>query len=160
MPAVTVSLAAADLGKRMQERLRGLTTAASPLLWQQGANKVLVHVDSLVPRFLNGWLVCNLDLQADATGRQTLQFVFFLGDDTAGNGLAAGASINAASAPAAQLAEVWGASVQRVLWDAVLDALEAFLAQTATRFPGLPVALGGFQASPNGLSAVVLAGDK
>ena len=160
MPAVTVSLAAADLGKRLQERLRGLSAAAgNTVLWQQNANRVLVHVDSLQSRLLNGWLLCNLDLQSDQTGRQTLQFIFFLGDDSNGNGISAGATINAPSAPAAQLAELWGATVQRVLWDAVLDTLEAMLDQTAARFSGQPVALGGFQASQNGLSAVVLAGD-
>ena len=161
MPALNVSLSADQLTKRMQDRLRGLSaTPANTILWQQQSNRVLIFVDSLHTRLLTGWLLANLDLQSDETGRQTLQFVFYLGAPGEGDGLHAGATVNASTAQASKLAEVWGVSIQRVLWDAVLDALEAFIGQAAAQNPGQAVAIQGFQASPSGLAAVLLAGDK
>jgi hypothetical protein len=161
MPVLDISLSADQLAARMQDRLRGLN-AASPntVLWRQGSAAVLIFVDSLKVRLLTGWLMCNLDLQSDTAGRQTLQFIFYLGSPGLGDGPRAGASINAATAQAAQLADAWGATVQRVLWDAVLDALEAFLAQAATQNPGQPLAIQGFQTAPGSLSAAIVAGDK
>jgi hypothetical protein len=161
MPAFTISVSADQLTGRMQERLHGLNPAPlKTILWQQRGAAVLIYVDSLELRLLTGWLLCNLDLQTDAQGRQTLQFVFYLGTPGLGDGLHAGGSINASTTQAAHLAEVWGATVQRVLWDAVLDALEAFLAQAAAQNPGQPLAIQGFQAAPNFLSAIIIAGDK
>jgi hypothetical protein len=161
MPAVTVSLSADQLQKRMQDRLRGLNPAApNTVLWQQTNSRVLLFVDSLRARVIPGWLVCDVDLQSDATGRQTLQFVFYLGTSGQGDGLHASATINAGNPQASQLAEVWGATTQRVLWDAVLDGLEAFVSQVAAKFPGQAVNMLGFQAAANTLSAVVMAGDK
>jgi hypothetical protein len=161
MPVLNVSLSADQLAKRMQERLRGLSTApGNTLLWRQQDNRVLIFVDSLKTRLLKGWLLANLDLQADETGRQTLQFLFYLGAEAQGDGLQAGSTVNAATPQAARLAEVWGVSIQRVLWDAALDALEAFVAQVAAQNPAVAVAIQGFQATPNGLAAVMFAGDK
>jgi hypothetical protein len=145
----------------MQDRLRGLSpTPSNTVLWQQQNNRVLIFVDSLKARLLTGWLLANLDLQSDETGRQTLQFVFYVGAAGQGDGLNAGATANASTPQASKLAEVWGVSIQRVLWDAVLDALEAFIAQAAAQNPGQAVAIQGFQANPNALAAVLLAGDK
>jgi len=161
MPVLDISLSADQLAARMQDRLRGLN-AASPttVLWRQGSAAVLIFVDSLKVRLLTGWLMCNLDLQSDTAGRQTLQFIFYLGSPGLGDGPRAGAGINAVTAQAAQLADAWGATVQRVLWDAVLDALEAFLAQAAAQNPGQPLAIQGFQTAPGSLSAAIVAGDK
>lgn len=161
MPAVTVSLSSDQLQKRMQDRLRGLSpNAPNTVLWQQNNSRVLVFVDSVRSRVIPGWLICDVDLQADATGRQTLQFVFYLGTPGQGDGLHASATINAGNPQASQLAEVWGATTQRVLWDAVLDGLEASVSQTGAKFPGQALDILGFQAAGNTLSAVVMAGAK
>ena len=161
MPILNVSLSADQLAKRMQDRLRGLSVPpAITLLWQQQNNRVLIFADSLKARILTGWLLANLDLQSYETGRQTLQFVFYLGAPGQGDGLHAGATVNASNPQASKLAEVWGVSIQRVLWDAVLDALEVFIGQAAAQNPGQPVVIQGFQANPNALAAVLLAGDK
>jgi len=161
MPALNVALSADQLASRMQDRLRGAGAAqAKTMLWQQQNNRALIYLDSLHTQLLDGWLLCDLDLQADETGRQTLQFVFYLGTTGHGDGLSASAKINASTAQAAQLAEVWGTTVQRLLWDAVLDALEAFVEQAAVKYPGQPLAIQGFQSTPKGLTAVLLAGDK
>lgn len=161
MPVLSISLSADQLAKRMQDRLRGLNPASpNTVLWRQQNASVLIFVDSLKVRLLTGWLLCNLDLQSDDAGRQTLQFVFYVGAPGLGEGTHAGASINAATPQAARLADAWGAAVQRVLWDAVLDALEAFLAQAATQNPGQPLAIQGFQSAPDSFSAAIIAGDK
>ena len=160
MPALNVSLSADQLQKRLQDRLRGLNPVApNTVLWQQKGNRVLLFVDSLRTRLLSGWLLCSVDMQADETGRQTVQFVFYLGATGAGDGLHAAGSVNAANPQASQLAEVWGQAVQRVLWDAVLDALEAFVSQAAAKYPGQPIAIHGFQAVANAFSAIIIAGD-
>jgi len=161
MPVLNISVSADQLAQRMQDRLRGLNSASPvTVLWIQQNSSILIHIDSLKLRVLTGWVLCSLDLECDATGRQTLQFVFYLGAPGLGDGLRAGSTINAATPQAAQMADVWGAAIQRVLWDAVLDALEAFLAQAASQNPGQPLAIEGFQAAPNVLSAAIIAGDK
>ena len=137
MGAVSVSIPAGDVGPRMQARLRGSSPAsAAAVVWQESGNRVVVHVSSLKARVLDGWVVCNLDLQSDSTGRQTLQFLFFLGASGDGVGLHAAATMNLATPQAAQLGDVWGAALERVLWDAVLDIVEAAVAQVATQKPG------------------------
>ncbi len=156
MASLNVSLSADQLSKRIQDRLRGLNSkAGNTLLWSQNNSRVLIYIDSLKARMLTGWLLCNLDLQTDQTGRQTLQFVFYLGPD--GSGVQAAATINAANAQGAQLAEIWGATLQRVIWDAVLDALELFVHQSSAQHPG--IAIQEFSSGAAGLTAV-LTGDK
>jgi len=159
MPGLSVSLSGDQLARRMQDRLRGLN-AASPntIIWQQSGNKVLIFVDSLVAKLLNGWLLCDLDLQSDQTGKQTLQFVFFLGSPTDGNGVHAGCTINAATPQAGQIAQIWGTTLQRVLWDAVLDALEVSCEQVAAQHPNTTLVLQGFHVTAVGLQSAIVAG--
>jgi hypothetical protein len=99
------------------------------VLWHQGENWVVIFIDSVKARLLDGWMVCNVDLQSDATGRQTLQVVFLLGKPGDVSGPNAASTINAVSLQAAQFANQWGEELQRVLWDAVLDGIEAALFQ-------------------------------
>jgi hypothetical protein len=143
----------------MQDRLRGSSAAApDTIVWQQQTNRVVIFVNSLVAKLLNGWLLCNLDLQCDQTGRQTLQFVFFLGSSANGDGVHAGATINAATPQAGQLAEVWGGELQRVLWDAVLDALEVSCEQAVAQHLATTLTLQGFHVTADGLQAAILTG--
>lgn len=161
MPAFSVSLTGDQLKRRMQDRLRGLNPSApGTVLWQEGGNRVLIYIDTLAAKLLNGWLVCTLELQSDQTGRQSIQFVFFLGVSGSGDGAQAACTINAATTQAAQLASVWGSHLQRVLWDSVLDALEVSVEQAAPKQPGASLSLQGFHVTPNGLEAAVLVGDK
>ena len=92
-----------------------------------------MHLDSFKFRFADGWLVCNIDLQNDQSGRQTLQFVYFLGDAVEAEGLQSAGTINVPALQGARLADQWGADVQRVLWDAVLDAVEASIRHAGTQ---------------------------
>jgi hypothetical protein len=157
MIALQVTLSAIDLGQRMRFRLGGGSSAPS-VVWQRKGQRVLLHLDSLNVRALDGWLLCSLDLDTDATQRQSLQFVFFLGTDGEGDGLTAAGTLNLATVTAAQLAELWGADVQRLLWDAVLDGLEAALALARQQHPTDPIVLEGFTCGPDELRVHVLAG--
>jgi hypothetical protein len=128
------------------------------VVWQDGGQRALLHLDSLRIRVVDGWLLCNHDLQTDPTGRQLLQFVYYLGPSGDAAGLAAAATINAATIPASQLADRWGPDVQRLLWDAVLDGIEAGVQHVREQKPSTPVTLQGFGCDNDQLHVQVLAG--
>ena len=160
MTALQVSISAADLGARMKQRLSALApTPAARIVWEDAGQRVLLHLDSLRARVVDGWLLCQLDLETDQTQRQPLQFVYYLGVATEGGGMQAAATINAASVAASQLADRWGAQVQRVLWDAVLDGIETSIRHVKEQQPGQRVQLVGFTGATNLLSVKVLAGN-
>jgi len=71
----------------------------------------------------------------------------------------AAATINAASVATSQLADRWGAQVQRVLWDAVLDGIETSIRHVKEQQPGQRVQLLGFTGATNLLNVKVLAGN-
>jgi hypothetical protein len=106
MPATTLQLtvATSELAARMREHLRGPGANPPPkVIWQARGQRVLLHLDSLELRAHDGWLLAGLDLQADQTGRQTLQLVFHLGKPGEGDGLTAAVTINTTTVGAAQL---------------------------------------------------------
>lgn len=159
MPALRLSISATDLTRRLKERLRGdPPNAATRVVWQRDGDSVLVNTDSLIVRLLDGWLLCNLDLQTDQTGRQTLQFVYFLGKEGEGDGQQAACTINAATPGASQLAAAWGDDLQRVLWDAVLDAVEMMVYHAESLRKGTPITLGGFHCTREAVVVDLLAG--
>jgi hypothetical protein len=159
LTAIRLSIPAAELGRRIGERLRGsAATGIAKYVWQGDGQRVLIHGDSLVVRFLESWLVLNLDLQTDQTGRQTLQFVFFLGKPGDGDGIQAACTINAPTVGGGQLAAAWGADLQRVLWDAVLDTMEAAVYHAANQKLGA-VTLQGFHCTPDVMNIDMIAGE-
>ena len=160
MTALQVSISAADLAARMKQRLSALApTPAARIVWEDAGQRVLLHLDSLRARVVDGWLLCQLDLETDQTQRQPLQFVYHLGVASEGGGVQAAGTINAASVPASQLADRWGAQVQRVLWDAVLDGIETSIRHVKEQQPGQRVQLLGFTGGTNLLNVKVLAGN-
>jgi hypothetical protein len=159
LTAIRLSIPAAELGKRIRDRIRGNAAAnVTKYVWQGDSQRVLIHGDSLVVRLLESWLVLNLDLQTDQTGRQTLQFVFFLGKPGDGDGVQAACTVNAPTVAGGQLAAAWGAELQRVIWDAVLDTLEAGVYHASTKNPG-PITVQGFHCSPEWVYVDVIAGE-
>jgi hypothetical protein len=55
VPGVSVSIAAGGFAGRMQDRLRGLNTAApTTVVWQQDANRVVIFVSNLQLRAADG----------------------------------------------------------------------------------------------------------
>jgi len=161
MPSWKLSIPATDLGRRLRERLQGdRATTALKFVWRRDAQQVLVHADSLIFRVVDGWLLCSLDLETDETKRQTLQFVFFIGKADEGDGLQSDCTINAPTTGAAQLAAAWGDDVQRVLWDAILDAIEKAVYHAETLKPGEKLTLAGFHCTPDAIHVQVFAGGR
>jgi hypothetical protein len=158
MAAFRLFLDTTELISRMQQRLGGSSGVQSPaVVWSRSGDSVLVFHESLQARALNGWLVCALDLQSDETGRQNLQFVFYMGTETEGNGPLASVSVNAPSPAAAQLADRWGVDLQRVLWDAVLDGIEAAVSTVAIQIGPAGLHVAGFHCTRDALLVDVLA---
>ena len=159
MEAVSLIVGPQDVQIRIRQRLTGLNREARGVVWQLGGHSVLIHTESLQARFLRGWLLVSLFLETNQTGRCLLEFVFFLGAAQDGDGNTAAARINAASRAATQLAEIWGDDLQRVIWDAVLDVMEASLSRVRHQYGNQPMTLRGFQVSPEGLQVSVIAGE-
>ena len=68
--ALRMSLAIAEIVSRMRQRLHGVAdTDARRVVWEQRGARILIHTHSLDARALEGWLVCNLDVQTDEAGR-------------------------------------------------------------------------------------------
>jgi len=84
--------------------------------------------------------------------------VFYLGKRDELDNVHAACTINAATPEAAQLADAWGRDLQRVLWDAVLDAIETCVTRASSQANGQPVILSGFVCTPQSINVTVLAG--
>ncbi len=156
MTAFELSIATPELGRRMLSNLRAGALTAD-VVWQKKGRHVLLHTASLEVRSVEGWLLVSLDLETDQTRRATLQFVFFMGRRAEGSGNEAACTINAVTPAAAALADAWGRDLERVMWDAVLDGVEASLARMSVQLGSRPVTLGGFFTDAQSLIVSVLA---
>lgn len=156
--AITLSLPTAQLAGRMRDRLDGSANKANQVIWTKGTRRLLVFVDSLKVRSVDGWLLAQLDAQTDQTGRQTLKFIFYAGRQHEGEGTHAAVVTHAATVQAAQIAEVWEHDLQRVLWDAVLDAIELSMSRAAAQAPNQPLTLEGYYADAQAFHVNILAG--
>lgn len=165
MGAFSITFAPADVETRIRQRLLGVQTTARQVVWRIGDQSVLIRREAVRVRLLRGWLLVALELQTDQTGRCVLELVYHLGAARTGQqsgpvatgGLGAAVKINAATLQATQLAEIWGADLQRVVWDAVLDAIELAL-QRAKRTNDEPAVVRGFHVGPDALTVDVLTG--
>ena len=146
-----------EVGRRMMLRLCG-GKETRVIIWEKERNQLLLHCASLVVRSLPGWLLVNLEVESDQTQPQLLQFVFYLGKREQSSGTRAACTINSKTALGAQLAESWGRDLQRVLWDAVLDAIEASVVQAAQQF-ARAVTLGGFFSDKETIHIKLIAGE-
>ena len=159
MDSISLTIRTGDVLARIQQRLVGLNPNARRAVWQAGSNAVLLYTDNIRARLLRGWLVVGLDLETDQTGRCALELVYCLGAPKDGEGTGAAVRINAATREAAMLAEIWGDDLQRVIWDAVLDAIQIAL-QTARRERATEqLVLRGFLATAEGLQVNVVTGE-
>ena len=158
MESVSLTVGASDVQARIRQRLSGLNPTARRVVWRSATHAVFIYADRIQARLLRGWLVVGLELETDQTGRQPLELVFFLGAAQDGDGTGAAVRINAATRGAAMLAEVWGDDLQRVIWDAVLDAIQVALQKARRDHPNDPLTLRGFLATPEGLQVNVVTG--
>jgi hypothetical protein len=161
MVAYKMSVPASELEMRMRTRLRSTAaTTATKVTWQrQDGQRLTLDLNSVKAKAVDGWLVCNLSVATDQTGTQLLQFIFFLGRPKEADHARASGTINTNTTGGAQIAAVWGPDLQRVLWDCVLDFLEAAVYQAGTQQAGQKLTIQGFHATPDNIHAEVLAGD-
>jgi hypothetical protein len=158
MTSVSLTIGTTDVQARIRQRLAGLNPSARRVVWRSATHAVLIYADRTQARLLRGWLVVGLELETDQTGRHPLELVYFLGRAQDGDGPGAAVRINAATREAAMLAEVWGDDLQRVVWDAVLDAIQVALQRARRDHPDEPLTLRGFLATPEGLQVTAVAG--
>lgn len=147
-----------DLVRRIRQRLAGLASTSRLVVWRSGAHAVVIHAERLRARMLRGWLVVTLELETDQTGSRPLDLVFFLGAPGEAEGATAAVRINAATPEATELAEIWGDDLQRVVWDAVLDAVQLALKSAQSGPAAVALTLRGFQATPDGIRVDVISG--
>jgi len=158
MASLSLTIAAPDVQVRIRQRLSGLHPTARRVVWRSDSHALFIYADRTQARLLRGWLVVGLELETVQTGRRTLELVYFLGAPQDGDGTGAAVRINAATREAAMLAEVWGDDLQRVVWDAVLDAIQVALQRARGQHPNEPLTLRGFLATPDGLQVNVVTG--
>lgn len=158
MRANSLTVGAAELERRIRQRLMGVESAARHVVWQTAEQSVLIRTDRVRVRLLEGWLVVSVELDTDQTGRQSVELVYRLGSPGSGGGTGAAVKINAATPEALALAEVWGADLQRIVWDAVLDAIEVAVRTIRAKAPREPLVLRGFQVDREGFAVDIVTG--
>jgi hypothetical protein len=95
----------------------------SKIVWTDYGDEVLIHLDSLQTKIVQGKLLASVDLETDQTGRTPLVVAFALGATNDPAGLVA--TTETYPRGNAMLASRWGQAVQAAIWSALLD-----LAQT------------------------------
>jgi hypothetical protein len=95
------------------------STPPSQVIWVDGVNEVLVHLDSTQVRILNGTLLVSVDLETDQIARTPLVCAFALGS----TGDQAGLLATAAQFPQGNgnLAATWGPQFQQAVWSSILS---------------------------------------
>ena len=160
MPLARWSTPSAEIAERIGVRLRaGAPPTARLVLWESEGRRVLLHLSTLRIAIKEGWLLVDLAVETEPTGRRRLQFVFFLGADGDGDGTQAGATTHADSREGAQLAHSWGEDLQRVMWEGVLDIIEGSLVLAERRHGATPLGILGFSCSADQLHVDILTGD-
>jgi hypothetical protein len=161
MPLNRFSVVSAEVEQRIKVRLLGGAPAAqATVAWGDYRGSVELHVSTLKVVVKDGWLLCNLDANLPGDAKpSTLQFLYFLGRESDGDGLSAASTINAPGAPATALATAWGAVIQRVIWDGVLDVIEGVVNYAGKQSPNRALTLLGFLSTEGQLQVEVQVAD-
>jgi len=119
----------ADLPAALTTRLMGTPAngvpantapaTASSVIWVNGSNEVLVHLDSTQVRILDGMLLVSVDLETDQTGRTPLICSFAL--STAADPAALLATTDEYPQGDGLLAACWGQQLQQAVWSSILS---------------------------------------
>jgi hypothetical protein len=94
------------------------------VVWVDAGDEVLVHLDSINIKIIDGMLLVSIDLECDQTGRTALIVPLALGSGE----VAAGMVATTEEFPRGNglLASRWGAAVQAAVWGALLGLLNDF----------------------------------
>ena len=160
MRVVRWSSPAREVAERIGVRLRsGTRGTPRAVIWERDGRRLVLHLSTLAVELRDGWLLVDLLVQAGETGRQRLQFVFYLGEDGDGDGARAGGTIHTTRVDATRIADFWGEGLQRVVWDGVLDVIEGSVELSEERARGAPVSLLGFSSTDGFLHVDTTADD-
>ncbi len=158
-PRGTDRLPEQSLGPALAARLAGKPADGSALLpqptgaplqkviWVDGGDEVLVHLDSVRARVLNRSVLISIDLETDQTGRTPLVVVFATGAANDPAGLVAVTDELPRGNPV--LAGRWGPIVRSAVWSALLAIAADFAAKyklaprAISATPGVLVFLAG-----------------
>jgi hypothetical protein len=114
--------------------------APNKVIWIDQGDEVLVHLDSIATRLLDGILLISLDLETDQTGRATMVVPFAIG------GANGEASLIAVTDELPRgngvLASRWGEAVQAAVWAAVLGIAGDHAKERASAPHGITVVNG------------------
>ena len=132
--------------------------APAPVIWVDGGDEVLVHLESVQTTMLAaGVLLVSVDLETDQTGRTPL--IVRLALPVTGQAAGLVATTDAFPAGNGALAARWGAVLQDAVWSALLGLAQDHAAQTGLAPRGIGVSAGGLTLQPGApLAAVSEAG--
>jgi hypothetical protein len=94
------------------------TTKPKAVIWVNGGDEVVAHLDSLAIKVLDGAVLMSLDLEDDTTGRAPIVVRFAVSSANDDAGLIAATDEVAGGNPA--FAARWGQAVQNAAWAALL----------------------------------------
>ncbi|MEO7040099.1 MAG: hypothetical protein ABI446_12545 [Gemmatimonadaceae bacterium] len=123
--AVPDKIAGAELASMLRPRVMGASVTRTPVpttavsvVWVDGGDEVLVHLDSIATRLVGSTVLVSMDLETDQTGRTTLVVAFAI-DSSDGADLVA--ATNQLPRGNGILATRWGRAVQQAAWSALLS---------------------------------------
>lgn len=121
---------------------------ATSVVWVDGGDEVLVHLDSTQVRLLDRTLLVSVDLESDQTGRTPLVVAFALGDPNDPAGLVAVTDDLPRGHPL--LAARWGHALQDAVWASLLGLAQDHADERAAAPRGLGLSPGRlrFKAGP------------
>lgn len=93
--------------------------AARTLLWDDLGDQALVHLDSVVVRFVKRFVFVSVDLETEQTGRAPLIVTLALGSTQDGAGLYA--TTDQLPRGHALLSARWGELLQQAVWATLID---------------------------------------
>jgi hypothetical protein len=151
--AVPDSIAGGELAALLHPRLIGTVisppdapsgppSAPPSVVWVDGGDEVLVHLDSVVTQIVGTTVLVSIDLETDQTGRTPLVVAFAL-DPADGPGLIA--ATDQLPRGNGLLAARWGAAVRNAAWAALLSLAGDHAAERGMSPHGLSIASGNIR---------------
>jgi hypothetical protein len=148
MRLVRLSVSQAAVERQIKLRLMGSDPTISTAVWEKPWIKedkelcaaVRIDLSGFKTALKKGWLLLQFGVQTQDTGLQALQAIYYLGQENAGANLQASATLQPAATAGnldklGALTQRWGDDLLRVIWDGVLDCIEAALQRLATQYP-------------------------
>lgn len=125
-PSIADQLDESTLASELSTRLAGKpadgsvapTTAPTKVIWVDRGDEVLVHLDSMTVRIMDGIVLVSVDLETDQTGRTPLVVSFSVGGANDPAGLVA--VTDEFPRGNGLLASRWGRALQAAAWASVL----------------------------------------